>query len=118
MTFDGWYVHSNWFLTGESKTYLVGTGTFGRVFPNSPFTFKHGGLGAWELAARVSRADLTDGDIIGGRETNISLGLNWHLREYVVVMSNFIKVVDIDRPGSVFDNNDMNIFQMRLQLEF
>ena len=118
VTFDGWYVHGNWFLTGESKTYLVGTGTFGRVFPNSPFTFKQGGHGAWELAARVSRADLSDGDIIGGRETNISLGLNWHLREYVVVMANFIKVIDIDRPGSVFDNNDMSIFQMRLQLEF
>lgn len=118
LTFDGWYVHGSWFITGESRTYRVGTGTFGRVFPSAPFTFKGGGRGAWELAARVSRADLTDRDIIGGRETNISFGLNWHLREYVVVMANVIKVVDIDRPGSSFDNDDINIYQVRLQLEF
>ena len=118
LTFDGWYVHGSWILTGESRTYLVDTGTFGRIFPNSPFTFTHGGRGAWELAARLSRADLTDRDVIGGKETNISLGLNWHLREYVVVMANYIKVIDVDRPGSVFDTNDINIFQIRLQLEF
>ena len=118
LAFDGWYVHGSWFLTGESRTYLVDTGTFGRIFPNSPFTFSHGGRGAWELAVRLSRADLTDRDVIGGKETNISFGLNWHLREYVVVMANYIKVIDVDRPGSVFDNNDINIFQIRLQLEF
>jgi hypothetical protein len=31
-----------------------------------------------------------------------------------MVMANYIDVVDVDRPGSVFDNNDMNIFQLRL----
>ena len=117
LRFDGWYLHGSWFLTGESRDYLAGTGTFGRTFPKSPFTFKHGGRGAWELAARLSGADLTDRDVIGGKESNLSLGLNWHLREYVVVMTNYIKVLDVDRQGSVFDNNDMNIFQVRLQLE-
>ena len=67
---------------------------------------------------RASQADLTDDDVVGGKEKNITIGLNWHLREYVVIMANYIKVLDVDRPGSAFDNNDMNIFQMRLQLEF
>lgn len=118
LSFGGWYLQGSWFLTGESKNYLTGTGTFGRIVPNSPFTFKHGGRGAWELTARVSRADMTDRDVIGGEETNISLGLNWHPRKYVIVMANYINVTDVDRPGSVFDNNDMEIIQLRLQLEF
>ncbi|MFC1664524.1 OprO/OprP family phosphate-selective porin [Pseudomonadota bacterium] len=117
LTFDGWYFIASWFLTGESRTYFNNTGTFGRVFPSSPFTL-NGGRGAWELAFRVSRADLSDKEIIGGVEKNISFGLNWFLREYVVVMANYIKVIDVDRPGSEFDNNTMNIFQLRLQLEF
>jgi len=33
-------------------------------------------------------------------------------------MANYVNVIDVDRPGSVFDNNDINIFQVRLQLEF
>ena len=78
---------------------------------------KDGG-GAWELALRFSQADLTDDDVVGGKETNLTVGLNWHLREYVMLMANYIRVLDVDRPGSVFDNNDMNIFQVRLQLEF
>jgi len=118
LNFDGWYLQGSWLLTGESRDYLVGTGTFGRVFPNSPFTFKNGGRGAWEVTARVSRADLNHREFIGGKETNMSLGLNWHARQYVVVMANYVNVIDVDRPGSVFDNNDMNIFQIRLQLEF
>lgn len=118
LTFNGWYVHGSWFLTGESRTYLTGTGTFSRIVPNSPFTFSHGGRGAWELAVRLSEADLTDRDVIGGKETNMSFGLNWYAREYVVVMANYVNVIDVDRPGSVFDDNDMNIFQIRLQLEF
>ncbi len=118
LNFDGGYLQGSWLLTGESRDYLVGTGTFGRVFPNSTFTINNGGRGAWEVTARLSWADLNHSDVIGGKEYNMSLGLNWHARQYVVVMANYVNVIEIDRPGSVFDNNDMNIFQIRLQLEF
>ena len=118
LAFNGWYVFASWFLTGESRVYFKNTGTFGRVFPNSLFTFSNGGLGAWELIFRASSADLSDKDVVGGAENNITLGLNWYPREYIAVMANYIKVLDVDRPGSIYDNNDMNIFQLRLQFEF
>lgn len=118
LNFDGGYLFVSWFFTGESRTYFKTTGTFGRVFPSAPFMFGEGGSGAWELALRLSQANLSDKDINGGRETNITIGLNWYLREYVVIRANYVKVTDLDRPGTAYDNNTMNIFQLRLQLEF
>jgi phosphate-selective porin OprO and OprP len=83
------------------------------VSPKEP-VFK-GGKGAFELAARVSYVDLTDKDITGGTETNISLGLNWYLNAQLRVMTNLIKVLSVDRPGNEFDGADPWIFGLRLQ---
>ena len=77
-----------------------------------------GGWGAWEVALRMSRVDLTDDDIIGGEETNLTVGLNWYLTSTMRVMANYVNVLEMDRPGSEFDGNTMSLFQMRFQIEF
>ena len=76
---------------------------------------KGGGWGAFELAFRASYADLTDKDIIGGRESNLSFGVNWYLTEKIRLMANMIKVLDVDRPGSEYDGLDPMIYAMRVQ---
>ena len=42
--------------------------------------------GAVELAARLSELDLSDGNIIGGEETNLTFGLNWDINQNVRCM--------------------------------
>ena len=111
--FYGGYLFGSWLLTGETRNYNPGTGEFDNIVPRSPLG--RGGWGAWELAARVSFVDLTDKDVIGGEQSNITLGLNWYLNEQLRVQANLIKVLDVKRPGSEFDSEDPLIATLRLQ---
>jgi phosphate-selective porin OprO/OprP len=114
--FSGWYVHGGWFLTGESRPYERGSARLGQVSPLLPVD--RGGKGAWEMALRLSRVDLTDDNVIGGEESNLTIGLNWYLSSTMRMMANYVNVLEMDRPGSDFDGNTMSLFQMRFQIEF
>ena len=113
--FTGGYVYASWFLTGESRNYDAGNGRFRPVTPETQFA--DGGKGSIELAARISYVDLNDKDIIGGQQKNITLGMNWRPRVNWKIMANLIKVLDVDRPGHMFDKEDPLILSLRLQWE-
>jgi phosphate-selective porin OprO/OprP len=72
-----YYVQASWGITGDIRPYDHGGGYFGQLKPSVPFSFKHGGVGAWELAARYSWIDLTSGAIDGGRFDRTSAALSW-----------------------------------------
>jgi len=112
--FWGAYFHLSQFLTNDSRNYDEGSGAFVNVVPNSPLG-RGEGWGAFELAFRASYADLSNKDIIGGTESNLSLGLNWYLNEKLRLMANMIKVLDVDRPGSEYDGLDPMIYALRAQ---
>jgi len=112
--FWGAYFHLSQFLTSDSRNYDQGSGTFVNVVPNAPLG-SAGGWGAVELAFRASYADLSDKEIIGGRESNLSLGLNWYPNEKLRFMANMVKVLDVDRPGSEYDGLDPMIYAVRAQ---
>ena len=112
--FWGAYFHLSQFLTNDSRNYDQGSGTFVNVVPNNPVGRGHG-WGAFELAFRASYADLSDREIIGGRESNLSLGLNWYLNEKLRFMANMVKVLHIDRPGSEYDGLDPMLYAVRAQ---
>ena len=76
-TLSGYYVTASWLLTGETRPYDHASGVFGGIPPAAPFSFKHGGPGAWELAARYSFIDLTSGAVDGGRFDRWSGALSW-----------------------------------------
>jgi phosphate-selective porin OprO/OprP len=111
--FTGGYLFASWFLTGESRNYNSATGEFRGVTPQKPLG-RHG-WGAFELAVRASTVNLNDQDIIGGRERNLTFGLNWYLNDRFRLQGNLIKVLDLKRPGSEFDGEDPWIAAVRLQ---
>ena len=48
------------------------------------------GWGAWQIAARWSYADFSDGDITGGVGEALTLGLNWYWNPNARLQFNYI----------------------------
>lgn len=101
----GWYLAASWALTGEVRAYKQGR--FKGLRPSRS-------SGAWELAARYSRIDLDDASVRGGREGNLTLGLNYYYGKHLRLMLNYIRVHSVRR--NVHD--DPRIVQLRAQLAF
>lgn len=94
--FYGGYVYASYVLTGEHRPYSKGRGIVDRLRPFENFfrvpTEKgvQMGLGAWEVAARLSYIDLNDREIEGGRLSEYTVGLNWYLNAYTRIQFNYI----------------------------
>ncbi len=108
--FDAFYVMGSYFLTGEHRRYKTSSGAFDRVVPSRNLD-RAGGLGAFELTARVSRIDLDSEGISGGTFTNGTLGLNWYLNPNVRTMLNY-------GLGRIEGEGWTNQVQTRFQVDF
>ena len=113
-TFSGGYAQVSWLVTGESRGFKPAEAVHDKLKPKQAFGRE--GWGAWELAVRYSTLDLTDGGVIGGEEDNLTLGLNWYANENLRFMANYVKVLDLDRPGNGFNRIEPDIFQVRAQV--
>jgi phosphate-selective porin OprO/OprP len=120
-SFNGGYVFASYFFTGETRPYIAEEGEFDRVIPKSS-------IGAWEIAARVSTLNLNDNttgvNILGGKGTNYTVGLNWHMNANFKWMLNYVRVITDDnaKPDlgiTPFKTGDkFNIIQTRVSLAF
>lgn len=114
--FRGWYAYASWMLTGENRDYRESNATFGKVVPHAAWN-GHGG-GALEVAVRLSQTDLNDRDILGGKETNLTLGVNWYLDKAVRLSANLVHAIELDKPGHAYDGKHPSALVGRLQYEF
>lgn len=112
--FPAAYVQAGYFLTGEVRPYDRTAGVLGEVIPRRPFS-RHGGKGAWEIAARWSYLDLNDAGIRGGRLHDVTLGLNWHLNKHVKFQCNYIHAF---LASPVNGDSDADIIAFRAHLDF
>lgn len=103
--FDGYYLEASWMLGGGKRRYE--DGRFKSPLLGSRF-------GTWELLARYSSLDLDDGKVEGGKENNLTLGVNWYIGQYGRIMLNYIDVSS-DRRGH---SDDPNILLLQTQLFF
>jgi phosphate-selective porin OprO/OprP len=95
--FQGGYLYCSYFLTGEHRTYNRAGAIVDRVQPlENFFRVRTGdgpivtGSGAWEVALRLSQINLTNLDVLGGRLTDLTAGLNWYLTPYQRVKFDYI----------------------------
>lgn len=120
--FSGWFAQTSWNITGEQRTYKGDKGLFDGIKPTK--SIDQGGIGAWELAVRLSEINLTDGHLVmrnkvltpeinGGKERNLTIALNSYLNQYFRASVNYVHVLDID--GGNFAGKDLNALQLRLQ---
>jgi phosphate-selective porin OprO/OprP len=83
-TGDSWYVYGVWNVTGETWTYKAG-------LPVTPYA-DDPAFGMVQLAARIDQTNLDDAPVLGGEETNYTLGVNWYWRSNFKFMLNYVKV--------------------------
>ncbi|HEY4342747.1 MAG TPA: porin [Parvibaculum sp.] len=88
VSFDGGYAQASWVITGENREYK--DGAFSRIKPKKNFSLSNGGWGAWEVAGRYSTLDLNDANVVGGKEDNYSLGINWYPNPYLRLLVDYI----------------------------
>ena len=95
--FWGGYTYVSYFLTGEHMPWSRDSGTLGRPKPFENFFWvdtcdgcRGGGLGAWQVAARLSHLDMNDADVFGGVGTSLTAGLNWYWNENASLQFNYI----------------------------
>ena len=118
LDFNGWYLQGSWILTGEHRQYQTAGGIFAGVSPEKEFRLGESGWGALELALRLSRVDLNDKYIEGGKERNFTAGLNWYLRRKIRFMVNYIHVKAEDRADPYIDNGRADIIMSRFQINY
>ncbi|MCE5252488.1 hypothetical protein LLG96_19985 [bacterium] len=107
--FSSFYIMGSFFLTHNSRAYKQANGAFGGAVMTENNYYGNGGYGAWELAVRYSKIDLTDGEINGGEANDITFGVNWYLNSNARVMLNYIR-------SDLEDIGKANAFIMRFQI--
>jgi phosphate-selective porin OprO/OprP len=119
LDFNAYYVQAAWTLTGESRSYKASQGKFKRLQPNNPFSWKKGTWGAWELATRIDGNDLNSGDIVGGKETALTIATNWYLNRNIRLMADYRYAFDIQDSAVLRDgvNAETGIHQFTLRTQ-
>lgn len=128
LNFNGFYVYGSWFLTGESRAEAYTTSDLNGANFGAPKILNpvsKGGWGAWEVAARYSQINLNNGGILGGRQEDVTVGVNWYLDKGFRLMANWVGVTNLVAPvgapsfNTAFLNNVRpNIFLMRAQVNW
>ena len=101
-SFDGYHLSASWAITGEMRSYRKRSGVFNPL-PVAR-SVNQGGWGAWELAARYSNLDLSDGLVDGGDMDIISVGLNWWLTQVAQFSVNY-RHITLDQGGIEGDSS-------------
>jgi phosphate-selective porin OprO and OprP len=115
-TFDGFYIYGSWFITGETRPFRGGN--FDRV---RPFTeVGKDGLGAFELALRYDKIDLSDSPVRPGNEAqSVTLGLNWYFNPYAKLMFNWVRFSGDNTPlDPIGSETEGDAYATRLHLDF
>ena len=116
--FTGYYGYAAYMLTGETRPFKGGN--FDRVRP-----FKElgkDGLGAFELAFRFDRLDLSNTPVLaraGNEAQSLTLGLNWYFNPYAKLMFNWVRFSGDNTPlDPVGSKTEGDAFATRLHLDF
>lgn len=104
-TADGFYITGSWVATGETRPYS--NGNIGNIKPSHSY-------GAVEFITRYGELDLNDRGVAGGRQRDLTLGVNWFLTSHFKFQANYVKV-SADR--GLF-SADPDVVEFRAQLMF
>ena len=140
LNFDGGYFYVAYMLTGEHMPWDRKSGTLARIKPFENFFLVRDcdgclrrGLGAWQIAARYSKADFTDQsgpvdtNLYGGNGHSFTLDLNWYWNPHARMQFNWLvgAIKDRENPADpnsstpqLPGNGDYDILGARWMVDF
>lgn len=108
--FESYYVSGLWNISGETWSYKAGN--LSTTLPEDP------SKGMWQLGLRYDHADLNDGLITGGEESNWTAGVNYYWRSNFKFALNYV-IVDSEKRANLVSpliQDDPNILEFRAQV--
>ncbi|MEO8001657.1 MAG: OprO/OprP family phosphate-selective porin [Arenimonas sp.] len=109
-SFDSYYISGVWNISGETWGYKGGNITTGLPEDTSK--------GMWQLGLRYDHADLNDGLVTGGKESNWTAGVNYYWRSNFKFAVNYV-MVDSEKRANIFApliKDNPNILEFRAQI--
>lgn len=101
LRFGGAYIEATWMVWGEGPLYDDADAVLSRAPVTSKATWGDAwGRGNLAVTARLSRIDISDDDIQGGTETNVTLGLAWDLNQRSRLAANLVHFVELTGPNA------------------
>ena len=82
---EGGFIQAGYFLTGETRKYKSSGGKFDRTKPGKPLS--KGGIGAWEVAARLDSLDATNA--FDEKVGSWTAGLTWYPESHLRLKLNY-----------------------------
>jgi phosphate-selective porin OprO/OprP len=114
-TLWGCYAQVGWFITGEQRVWSKVRGVWGLTPPTASFHTAESGRGAWEVAVRWDRTDLSDGGVVGGELDTLTVGVNWYWNPNMRVMLNYAYADISDAPTGT---GSLNLVVLRWQIRY
>ncbi len=94
--FQSGYVEGAWVINGNGRPYRIAP-NYGSelavltgVEIDDSQRISRGGYGVFEVAARYSTIDLQDGATLGGKEDDITAGINWYPDRNIRVVADYV----------------------------
>ncbi|HEY0302929.1 MAG TPA: porin, partial [Rhizomicrobium sp.] len=110
----GGYMSVGRFLTDVTQPYDRTSGRLARFETPRPFSWSARTFGTLRAAARLSYLDLEDGNVAGGRETNVTADLTWFLNHYLALRLEYGFAAIRERPN----DGNLHFVQARFQVDF
>ncbi|WP_226467599.1 porin [Luteimonas panaciterrae] len=108
-------VYGGWMITGEKPGFSARSGVWGTTRVANPVG--EGGWGAFEVAVRYDDYDFTDAPR-GGEGKAYTLGLNWHLNDWVKLMLDYVHWKTDNQVGSFRGLDTGDTIGLRTQVVF
>ena len=107
---DSWYLYGVWNISGETWSYKAGLPT--TTLPEDP------SKGMWQVGLRYDHADLNDGLVTGGEESNWTAGVNYYWRSNFKFALNYVMVDSEKRANTLAPlvQNNPGILEFRAQV--
>jgi len=118
--FYGGYIEAGFYLTGETQSLNLKKGIWDRPKIINPM--EEGGIGAWQIAAKFDRIDLTADGVYGGEQDTYLVGLNWYLNRYTRFSADYshnsiTKAFNVPLNG-VDGKNSVDTLGLRFQVDW